>query len=185
MKKIIMMLTALLVVSLSACSQKKTETKMEQKVLVAYFSATGTTKAAARQLAEVAGADLYEIKPEQPYTDADLDWQNKQSRSSVEMQDKHSRPAISSKLLNMHEYNVVYVGFPIWWYTAPTIINTFLETYDFKGKTVIPFATSGGSSIQKACADLEAAYPEINWKEGKLLNRTSKGDLQKWVESNR
>ena len=158
---------------------------MEQKVLVAYFSTTGTTKAAARQLAEVAGADLYEIKPEHPYTDADLDWQNKQSRSSVEMQDKHSRPAISGKLLNMHEYNVVYVGFPIWWYTAPTIINTFLETYDFKGKTVIPFATSGGSSIQKACADLEAAYPEVNWKEGKLLNRTSKGDLQKWVERNR
>ena len=185
MKKIIMMLTALLAISLSACSQKKTETKTEQKVLVAYFSATGTTKAAARQLAKVAGADLYEIKPEQSYTDADLDWQNKQSRSSVEMQDKHSRPAISGKLQNMNEYNVVYVGFPIWWYTAPTIINTFLETYDFKGKTVIPFATSGGSSIQKACADLEAAYPEINWKEGKLLNRTSKGDLQKWVESNR
>ena len=158
---------------------------MEQKVLVAYFSATGTTKAAAQQLAKVAGADLYEIKPEQPYTDADLDWQNKQSRSSVEMQDKHSRPAISGKLQNMHEYNVVYVGFPIWWYTAPTIINTFLETYDFKGKTVIPFATSGGSSIQKACADLGAAYPEIKWKDGKLLNRTSKGDLQKWVESNR
>ena len=185
MKKIIMMLTTLLAISLSACSQKTTETKMEQKVLVAYFSATGTTKAAARQLAEVAGADLYEIKPEQPYTDADLDWQNKQSRSSVEMQDKHSRPAISGKLQNMNEYNVVYVGFPIWWYTAPTIINTFLETYDFKGKTVIPFATSGGSSIQKACADLEAAYPEINWKEGKLLNNISKGDLQKWVESNR
>ena len=185
MKKIIMMLTALLAISLSACSQKKTETKTEQKVLVAYFSATGTTKAAARQLAKVAGADLYEIKPEQSYTDADLDWQNKQSRSSVEMQDKHSRPAISGKLQNMNEYNVVYVGFPIWWYTAPTIINTFLETYDFKGKTVIPFATSGGSSIQKACADLEAAYPEINWKEGKLLNHISKGDLQKWVERNR
>ena len=85
----------------------------------------------------------------------------------------------------MNEYNVVYVGFPIWWYTAPTIINTFLETYDFKGKTVIPFATSGGSSIKKACADLEATYPEINWKEGKLLNNISKGDLQKWVERNR
>ena len=101
------------------------------------------------------------------------------------MQDKHSRPAITGKLQNMNEYNVVYVGFPIWWYTAPTIINTFLETYDFKGKTVIPFATSGGSSIKKACDDLEAAYPEINWKEGKLLNHISKGDLQKWVEGNR
>ena len=175
MKKIIIMLLALLTISLSACSQKKTETNMKQKVLVVYFSATGTTKDAAQQLAEVTGADLHEIKPEQPY---------KQSRSSVEMQDKHSRPAITGKLQNMQEYNVVYVGFPIWWYTCPTIIKTFMEAYDFKGKTVIPFATSGGSSIKKACADLKAAYPQLNWGEGKLLNRASKAELQKWVESN-
>lgn len=184
MKKIIIMLLALLTISLSACSQKKTETNKKQKVLVVYFSATGTTKDAAQQLAEVTGADLHEIKPEQPYTDADLDWNDKQSRSSVEMQDKHSRPAITGKLQNMREYNVVYVGFPIWWYTCPTIINTFMEAYDFKGKTVIPFATSGGSSIKKACADLKAAYPQLNWGEGKLLNRASKAELQKWVESN-
>jgi flavodoxin len=183
MKKIIMMLAALLAVSLSACSQKKAETKMEKKVLVAYFSASGTTKGVAQQLAEVAGADLHEIKPEQPYTDADLDWNDKQSRSSVEMQDKKSRPAITDKLQNMQDYDVVYVGFPIWWYTCPTIINTFMEAYDFQGKTVIPFATSGGSSIKKACADLKAAYPNLNWKEGKLLNRASKDELQKWVES--
>lgn len=185
MKKIFVMLTALLAVSLSACSQKKTETTMEQKVLVAYFSASGTTKAVALQLAEVAGADLHEIKPEQPYTDADLDWNDKQSRSSVEMQDKHSRPAITAKLQNMNDYDVVYVGFPIWWYTCPTIINTFMEAYDFHGKTLIPFATSGGSSIKKACADLKATYPNLNWKEGKLLNRTSKAELQKWADSNR
>lgn len=196
MKKIFVMLTALLAVSLSACiparcaptrslSQKKTETTMEQKVLVAYFSASGTTKAVALQLAEVAGADLHEIKPEQPYTDADLDWNDKQSRSSVEMQDKHSRPAITAKLQNMNDYDVVYVGFPIWWYTCPTIINTFMEAYDFQGKTLIPFATSGGSSIKKACADLKASYPNLNWKEGKLLNRASKAELQKWVDSNR
>jgi len=185
MKKIMMMLTALLAVSLSACSQKKTETKMDQKVLVAYFSATGTTKGIAQQLAEVAGADLHEIKPEQPYTETDLDWHDKQSRSSVEMQDKHSRPAITAKLQSMKDYDVVYVGFPIWWYTCPTIINTFMEAYDFQGKTIIPFATSGGSSIKKACADLKAAYPHQNWKEGKLLNRASKAELQKWVESNR
>ncbi len=184
MKIIIIMLLALLTISLSACSQKKTETNMKQKVLVVYFSATGTTKDAAQQLAEVTGADLHEIKPEQPYTDADLDWNDKQSRSSVEMQDKHSRPAITGKLQNMREYNVVYVGFPIWWYTCPTIINTFMEAYDFKGKTVIPFATSGGSSIKKACADLKAAYPQLNWGEGKLLNRASKAELQKWVDSN-
>ena len=185
MKKIVLMLTALLTISLSACSQKKTETTMEQKVLVAYFSASGTTKGVARQLAEVAGADLHEIKPEQPYTEADLDWQDKQSRSSVEMQDKHSRPAITAKLQNMKDYDVVYVGFPIWWYTCPTIINTFMEAYDFQGKTIIPFATSGGNSIKKACADLKAAYPGLIWKEGKLLNRASKTELQKWVEGNR
>jgi len=188
MKKIVMMLTALLAISLSACSQSKSNQKENnemKKTLVAYFSASGTTKGVAQQLAEVAGADLHEIKPKQPYTDADLDWQNKQSRSSVEMQDKNSRPAITDKLQNMQDYDVVYVGFPIWWYTCPTIINTFMEAYDFQGKTVIPFATSGGSSIKKACADLKAAYPNLNWKEGKLLNRATKAELQKWAEGNR
>ena len=182
MKKIVLMMTALLAINLSACVQKKTETSMEQKVLVAYFSASGTTKAVAQQLAEVAGADLHEIKPEQPYTDADLDWTDKQSRSTIEMKDKNSRPAITDKLANMQDYDVIYVGFPIWWYTAPTIIDTFMESYDFKGKTVIPFATSGGSSIKKACQDLKAAYPDVNWKEGKLLNRASKQELETWVK---
>ena len=181
-----MMLLALLTISMSACSQSnKKESKGMKMTLVAYFSASGVTKAAAQQLAEVAGADLHEIKPEQPYTDADLDWQDKQSRSTIEMKDKSSRPAITAKLQNMKDYDVIYVGFPIWWYTCPTIINTFMEAYDFQGKTVIPFATSGGSSIKKACADLKAAYPNINWKEGKLLNRTSKAEMQKWVESNK
>ena len=185
MKKIVLMLTALLTISLSACSQKKADTKMKQKVLVAYFSASGTTKGVAQQLAEVTGGTLHEIKPAKPYTDADLNWNDKQSRSSVEMQDKKSRPAITGKLTNMKEYNVVYVGFPIWWYTCPTIINTFMEAYDFQGKTVIPFATSGGSSIKRACDDLKSAYPNINWKEGKLLNRVSKEDLKKWMESSK
>ncbi len=180
-----MMLTALLAISLSACSQNNKKENKEMKVLVAYFSASGTTKGVVQQLAEVAGADLHEIKPAQPYTDADLDWRDKQSRSSVEMQDKSSRPAITAKLQNMKDYDVVYVGFPIWWYTCPTIINTFMEAYDFQGKTVIPFATSGGSSIKKACEDLKATYPDIKWKEGKLLNRTSKDDLKKWAESNK
>ena len=185
MKKTIIMLAALLAISLSACSQsdKKADKEMK-KVLVAYFSASGVTKRVAQQLAEVAGADLHEIKPETPYSDADLDWRDKQSRSSVEMSDKNSRPAITGKLQNMQDYDVVYVGFPIWWYTCPTIINTFMETYDFKGKTVIPFATSGGSNIKKACDDLKTTYPDVNWKEGKLLNSPSKATLQKWVESN-
>lgn len=186
MKKTVIMLTALLAISLSACSQSnKKENNEMKKTLVAYFSASGVTRGVAKQLAEVTGADLHEIKPAQPYTDADLDWRDKQSRSSIEMQDKNSRPAITDKLQNMQDYDVVYVGFPIWWYTCPTIINTFMEAYDFQGKTVIPFATSGGSSIKKANADLKAAYPHLNWKEGKLLNRVSKDDLKKWVEDNR
>lgn len=182
MKRIAIMMAALLAISLSVCAQTKQEKK--SKTLVAYFSASGVTRGVAQQLAEVAGADLHEIKPAQPYTDADLDWRNKQSRSSVEMKDKSSRPAITDKLQNMKDYDVVYVGFPIWWYTCPTIVNTFMEAYNFQGKTVIPFATSGGSSIKKACEDLKTTYPNINWKEGKLLNHASKCDLQKWVESN-
>lgn len=181
MKKIVMMMAALLAMSLSACSQKK-ESKEMKKVLVAYFSASGVTKGVAHQLAEVTGGTLHEIKPAQPYTDADLDWRDKQSRSSVEMQDKSSRPAITDKLKNMQDYDIIYVGFPIWWYTCPTIINTFMEAYDFKGKTVIPFATSGGSSIKKACEDLKAAYPDVKWKEGKLLNQATKKDLEDWVK---
>ena len=167
--------------SLCACAQKQ-EKKEMKKTLVAYFSASGVTEGVAKQLAEVTGGDLHKIQPEQPYTDADLDWRDKQSRSSVEMQDKKSRPAITDKLANMQDYDVVYVGFPIWWYTAPTIINTFMESYDFKGKTVIPFATSGGSSIKKACEDLKAAYPDVNWKEGKLLNRAGEKELESWVK---
>ena len=150
----------------------------QNKMLVAYFSATGTTKNMATELAAVANADLHEIKPAQAYTKADLDWHNKQSRSSVEMADKSSRPAITDKLANMSDYQTVYVGFPIWWYTAPTIVNTFFESYDFKDKTVYLFATSGGSTIDKAVSDLQAAYPEINIKSGRLLNFAGKKELQ-------
>ena len=183
MKKIVFAMAALLTISLSACSQSNKKESKQMKVLVAYFSASGVTKGAAEQLAAVASADLHEIKPAQPYTDADLDWRDKQSRSTIEMKDKNSRPAITDKLANMQDYDVIYVGFPIWWYTCPTIINTFMEAYDFKGKTVIPFATSGGSSIKKACEDLKAAYPEVNWKDGKLLNHVSKKELEIWVKA--
>ncbi|MBO7499076.1 MAG: NAD(P)H-dependent oxidoreductase [Bacteroidaceae bacterium] len=185
MKKTVLIMTALLAVSLSACSlgNKSKENKEMKKVLVAYFSASGVTKGVAQQLAEVAGADLHEISPTVPYTEADLDWRDKQSRSTLEMQDKSSRPAITAKLKNMKDYDVIYVGFPIWWYTCPTIINTFMESYDMKGKTVIPFATSGGSTITKACDDLRATYPDVNWKEGRLLNRVKKEDLAAWVKT--
>lgn len=158
------------------------ETK-EMKTLVAYFSASGVTRGVATQLAEVAGADLYEIVPEQLYTDADLDWRDSLSRSSVEMKDKSSRPAIKKNDLNINDYSTIYVGFPIWWYTCPTIINTFMEAHDFAGKTVIPFATSGGSTIEQACNDLKAAYPKANWKEGRLLNNATKEQLEEWVKS--
>ena len=153
-----------------------------EKTLVAYFSATGTTKDVAQQLAKVAGADLHEIKPAQRYTDADLNWHNKQSRSSVEMADKSSRPAITDKLTNMADYQTIYIGFPIWWYTAPTIINTFLESYDFTGKTVYLFATSGGSTITNALDNMKTTYPKINFKGGRLLNYASEKELKEFVE---
>ena len=163
-------------------SDNQNETK-EMKTLVAYFSASGVTRGVATQLAEVASADLYEIVPEQLYTDADLDWRDSLSRSSVEMKDKSSRPAIKKSDLNINDYSTIYVGFPIWWYTCPTIINTFMEAHDFAGKTVIPFATSGGSTIEQACNDLKAAYPKANWKEGRLLNNASKEQIEEWVKS--
>ncbi len=164
---------AAIAVSLAACAQSKKENqKMEKnnKTLVAYFSATGTTRRAAEKIAREQGADLFEIEPVQPYTAADLDWQDKQSRSSVEMNDPTSRPAIKDKPLDVAQYDTIYVGFPIWWYIAPTIVNTFLEKYPLDGKTVIPFATSGGSSITKSAENLKKTYPKVNWKEGILMN---------------
>ena len=125
---------------------------MANKSLVTYFSASGVTKKVAEKLAEAAGADLFEIKPEVAYTEADLNWMDKKSRSSIEMNDKSFRPAIAEKYNNMADYDVVYVGFPIWWYVAPTIINTFLESYDFSGKTIVLFATSGGSGFGNTVA---------------------------------
>lgn len=180
MQKLTMILVALLTMSLSVYSQStnsKGNTKMG-KTLVAYFSASGTTEKVAKSLAKVAEAELHEIKPAQKYSDADLNWHDKQSRSSVEMADKSSRPAITDKLSNMDDYQTIFVGFPIWWYTCPTIINTFFESYDFNGKTVFLFATSGGSTIDKAVKDLKASYPNINIKSGKLLNYASEKELK-------
>lgn len=181
MKRII--LTAMIAaLTLTACGQN---TKKEMKTLVAYFSATGTTEAVAKDLAEVAGATLYEIKPEVKYTAADLDWRDKQSRSTIEMQDKSSRPAIVKDLKDADSYDVIYIGFPVWWYTAPTIINTFIEAYGFEGKTVIFFATSGGSDVTGADKQFHAQYPDINWKSGKLLNGASKEEIKAWVKANK
>ena len=177
MKRFIITLAAMTLV-LTACGQNK----KEMKTLVAYFSATGTTEAVAKDLAEVTGATLYEIKPEVKYTAADLDWRDKNSRSSVEMQDKNSRPAFVKDLKDADSYDRIFIGFPVWWYTAPTIINTFIEAYGFEGKTVIFFATSGGSTIDKANKDFAAAYSKINWKAGKTLNGASKAEIKAWAE---
>ncbi len=150
--------------------------------LVAYFSASGNTAKAAKALAKAAGADLYEIKPAVPYTGADLNWMDKRSRSSVEMNDKNSRPALADTDAPVAEHDVIFLGFPIWWYTAPTIINTFLERYDFSGKTIVLFATSGGSSLGSTAAALQSSAPGARILDGRLLNgRLNEGDLTAWV----
>lgn len=153
------------------------------KTLVAYFSASGVTEGVAKTLAEVTGGDLYKIDPEQPYTDADLDWHDSTSRSSVEMKNLSSRPAIkgNGKIENIEQYDTVFVGFPVWWYTAPTIINTFIEANDFNGKVMIPFATSGGSTIDKSADDLAKAYPTLNWQPGRLLNGADEKTIRAWL----
>ena len=155
-----------------------------KKKLVAYFSATGTTAKLAESLADAIGADIFEISPKEPYTAADLDWQNENSRSSVEMKDLSSRPEIAKKRDNMEEYDTVYVGFPIWWYIAPTIINTFLESYDLSGKTVVPFATSGGSGMGKTNEKLLASCNGATLVDGKVWKvNTVKEELLKWTNS--
>ena len=152
------------------------------KILVAFFSASGVTEHTAKELARLAHADLYQILPQTPYTRADLDWTNSNSRSTVEMKDLSFRPPIAGHLENAKAYDVIFVGFPVWWYTAPTIINTFLDTYDFAGKTVVPFATSGGSSIVKPQRDLKKSYPALNWKAGRLLNRVNPKEVEAWLK---
>ncbi len=163
---------------------KKGELNMDKKVLVAYFSATGTTKKVAQNLAKAANADTYEIKPLKPYTSEDLDWTNKSSRSSVEMADYNSRPEIVQDDFSPSDYDTIFLGFPIWWYIAPTIINTFLEKYDFSSKTIILFATSGGSRFGKT---VEKLKPSVSSStkiiEGRILNSNpSVEELKKWVE---
>ena len=140
------------------------------KTLVAYFSASGTTAHTAKEIAQAVDADLYEIRPAQPYTTADLDWNDKRSRSTVEMNDPACRPEIAGAVENMEQYDTIFVGFPIWWYVEPRIVDTFLESYDFSSKTVIPFATSGGSGISRAEKSLREHCPKANWKQGKLVN---------------
>ena len=152
------------------------------KKLVAYFSASGTTKKTAEMMAEAAGCDLYEIAPKVPYTKADLNWMDKKSRSSVEMSDKKIRPELGGETIDMSAYDEIILGFPIWWYVAPTIINTFLEKYDFSGKKIVLFATSGGSGFGNTVKELQPSAPGAEIVEGKLLNRMSKQEIANWVK---
>ncbi len=155
------------------------------KVLAAYFSAGGVTADAAKKIAEITGAELYEIRPEIPYTQADLNWQDQNSRSSVEMRDKSSRPGIADKDAPVADSSVIFLGFPIWWYSAPTIVNTFLESYDFAGKRIILFATSGSSGFEHALPDLKNSVSgQASMEEGIVVHgRQDIGAWKKWIDS--
>ena len=177
MKRLVLFMMAVMLLSIIVNAQKK-----GGKTLVAYFSATGTTARAAKLVAETVDGTLYEIQPAKKYTSADLDWHDKSSRSSVEMADAKSRPTLSSKAANLADYDTVYIGFPIWWNLAPRIINTFIESGDFSGKTVILFATSGGSSISNSEKELQKTYSNLKWQKGKLLNGATKEDIKQWTK---
>ncbi len=152
------------------------------KVLVAYFSASGVTAKLAKRLAESVGADVGEIVPEKPYTSADLDWTNKKSRSSVEMNDPSARPEIADSALDMAAYDTVFVGFPIWWGVAPRIIDTFLESYDFSGKKIVPFCTSGGSGVGRSDTELHKdVSADVKWEKGRLINRPDAEEIRSWL----
>ncbi len=153
------------------------------KKLVAYFSASGVTKKVAEMISEVSEYELYEIKPKQAYTKADLNWMDKNSRSSVEMKDKKFRPEIITKDIEMSDYDEIILGFPIWWYVAPTIINTFLEAYDFSGKKITLFATSGGSGFGNTVSELKPSAPNADIVEGKLLNNANKQEIENWLKA--
>lgn len=176
---------AILTLTLNACAAKNDDEtpKKDSKVLVAYFSAQGHTKAVAKTLAEITGGTLFEIKPAVPYTDSDLNWRDEQSRSSLEMKDRSSRPEIKNKVNNFAQYDTIYLGFPIWWYTAPVIVNTFLEQYNTSGKVIIPFATSGGSEYGNTEKDLQVSAPKAIFKPGKVLTGMNKKELKAWTES--
>lgn len=183
MNKIMLTLAAVMTMGFAACAQNKGEKNMqtENKPLVVYFSATGTTAKVARTIADVTSGTLYEIVPQQDYTSDDLDWNDKQSRSSVEMNNPQARLALKDTKADVASHDVIFIGYPIRWDQAPRIINTFIEGHDLKGKTLVPFATSGGSGIGNSVKELRKAYPDLEWQEGKLLNRASRNTVQNWV----
>ncbi len=184
MKRLFVLLSMVVVCLVVANAQGTTgasvQVKTAKKTLVTYFSATGTTRKVAKRLAKVLNADLKEIQPKQAYTDADLNWHNEKSRSSVEMKDKSSRPSLAKKV-DVSAYDVVYIGYPIWWGVAPTIVNTFIESTNWTGKKIVLFATSGSSTIDKSKKELKASYPKLNIIDAKLLNSTTDAELKTWT----
>lgn len=170
----------------SETQQEKEEVPegQENKILVAYFSATNTTEGVAEHIANGLDADLYEIVPEEPYTDADLDYNDDNSRSTIEMNDPDARPSISGSVENMEQYDIVFIGYPIWWGEAPRIVNTFVENYDFSGKTIVPFCTSGGSGLGSSAENLEHLTDGAQWLDGQRLNGNDSQDtIMEWVNS--
>jgi len=184
-KFLLILLSVISMVAVTYAQQKQdmNNAQSNPKILIAYFSATGTTARVAGKLADVTTGDLYAIVPARPYTNADLDWHDKRSRSSVEMNDTNARPDLGGKELDATGYEVIFIGYPIWWDLAPRIINTFIEKHDLKGKTVIPFATSGGSGVTHSVAMLKKSYPTLNWKEGILLNRADEKVIRRWLDT--
>ena len=184
MNKALCMLIAAagIALSLSSCGGQKTQAEQVPEedsivVLVAYFSATGTTRKVAKLMEENFACDVVEIKPAQPYTEADLDWKDKQSRSTLEMNDSTARPAIEPMDIDLSKYELIYLGYPIWWGVAPRVINTFLETYDLKGIEIIPFCTSGGSPVEPSVEALRKQYPDYHFQDGLLLNNVGEDGL--------
>lgn len=175
------MRTLLIIISLILAHSMDTHAQ-DSHALVTFFSATGTTEAVAKKIAKAANADYWQIQPAQPYSAEDLDWTDKQSRSSVEMNDPDSRPALRATCPNIADYDTIFIGYPIWWYVAPTIINTFIEAHELDGKTLIPFATSGSSPIGPTVEALREQYPHLDFLDGRLLNRASDAAIRTWVE---
>ncbi|MDE5876040.1 MAG: NAD(P)H-dependent oxidoreductase [Muribaculaceae bacterium] len=176
------------IIVFTACAtdnkKKSVETEEAPSILVAYFSAQGHTKALAEKIAAVTGGELFEIVPVQPYTEEDLDGWNESARGTRESKDRTTRPEVKNRVDNFEKYDTVYLGFPIWWYTAPTIINTFLETYNTEGKVIIPFATSGGSEIGETEKDLRVSAPKATFRPGKVLNNATEQQVKEWVNEN-
>ena len=185
MRKLTLIISAIAVMTglLISCSPKKQENPVQNgKVLVCYFSATGTTEKAAQRIADLTGGTLHNIAPEVAYTDSDLDWRDSLSRSYVEMHNRDFRPALKDSVTDMSNYSVVFIGYPNWWNTHPTIINTFIEANDLQGKTVIPFMTSGGSNIINSEKELRESYPSLNFADGLLMNDVSDDEIKAWLK---